>query len=316
MIKEKFTFLSSNKKTNIYAIRCFPEKVKCTKVLQIIHGMSEYIEKYLPFIEFLTLNGFIVVGHDHLGHGASFTNSEDRGYFGEPEPDSLLIQDIHTLRLMTQEKYKDMPYFMLGHSMGSFLLRQYISSYSENLSGVILLGTGYASPCLTSILLQIIKLFACFKGWHHRSNFLQKWMHSNLAKNYDTTGKNYSNSWLTRDPEQAKILLSDDKSNFQFTLNGLYGLFTIFHNSCNPSNFIKIKKDLPILIASGQEDPLGNNGKDVEKCYQMMKLLGSTDVTMKLFEKDRHELLKEIDRKDVYEYIKVWIEKKSLLFHN
>lgn len=317
MIKEKINFLSSNKKTNIYAICCFQEKMKITKVLQIIHGMNEYIEKYLPFIEFLTSNGFVVVGHDHLGHGASVSNSDDRGYFGEPEPDSLLIQDIHTLRLMTQKKYNNIPYFMLGHSMGSFLLRQYISLYSENLSGVILLATGYVSPCLSSILIKIIQLFACFKGWHHRSDFLLSWMNSNLKKKYNTDDNNYNNSWLSRDPEQVKILLTDKISNSaKFTLNGLYGVFSLIHNSCNPSNFIKIKKDLPILFASGQEDPLGNFGKDVEKCYQMMKSLGSIDVTMKLFEKDRHELLKEIDRKDVFEYIKLWIEKKSLLYHN
>ena len=308
MIKEEITFLSSDKKNNIHAISCIPKNGQYTKILQIIHGMTEYIEKYLPFIEYLTSFGFIVVGHDQLGHGNSFTNSDDKGYFGEPDPSNLLIQDIHILRKMTQDKYKNIPYFILGHSMGSFLLREYITYYSENLAGVILMSTGYTSPCICSFILKFLKIFACFKGWHHKSEFLKKRMSINSPKEED-----FNNSWLSRDPEAVKILLSDKKSNFLFTLNGLYGLFDTIKKSCDPTYLVKIKKDLPILFISGSCDPVGDNGKGVEKIYKLVKSLGSIDVTIKLFENDRHELLKEIDKKDVYEYIKVWIEKKCLI---
>ena len=146
MKKEVISFLSSNKKNNIHAICCTPENGQATKILQIVHGMTEYIEKYIPFMEYLTSKGFIVIGHDQLGHGNSFTNSEDKGYFGEPDPNSLLIQDIHKLRLIIQEKYNNIPYFILGHSMGSYLVREYISIYSESLSGALMMGTGYLSP--------------------------------------------------------------------------------------------------------------------------------------------------------------------------
>ena len=127
MKKEDISFLSSDKKNNIHAICCSPSNGQFSKILQIVHGMTEYIEKYLPFMEYLTSKGFIVVGHDQLGHGNSFTKSEDQGYFGEPEPDYFLIQDIHILRLKTQEKYPNIPYFMIGHSMGSYLLREYVT---------------------------------------------------------------------------------------------------------------------------------------------------------------------------------------------
>ena len=313
MIKEDMTFLSSDKKNNIHAICCTPKDGHYTKILQIIHGMTEYIEKYLPFIEYLTSKGYIVVGHDQLGHGNSFTNSDDKGYFGEPDPNNLLIQDIHTLRQMTQEKYKNIPYFMLGHSMGSYLLREYITFYSENLSGVILISTGYAAPCICSCCLAFLKVFACFKGWHHRSKIIQKMMDGDGGeKKYDPTGKDLNNSWLCRDPETVKMLLSDKKSNFLFTLNGLYGLFDCVKKSCDPNYLAKIKKDLPIVFLSGDSDPVGDCGKGVKKIYDLVKSLGSIDVSMKLFENDRHELLLEIDKKDVYEYINVWIEKKCL----
>ena len=310
MIKEEFTFLSSDKKTNIHVISCSPLNSKGTKILQIIHGKTEYIEKYLPFMEYLTSKGFIVIGNDLLGHGDSITNSDNKGYFGEPDPVSLLIQDIHTLRIMTQEKYENIPYFMLGHSMGSFFLRQYITIYGENLSGVILMGTSYIPSCATSIALKILSLVACFKGWHHKSSCIKKLMQLGDFK------EDFNNSYLTRDPEVAKILYTDPKSNFDFTLNGLYGFFKSVQYSCESSNFTKIRKDLPILFVSGQNDSFGSNGSAVEKCFNMMKSLGCLDVTMKLFENDRHEILQEPDKTDVYEYIQIWMEKKSLINNN
>ena len=313
MIKEEISFLSSDNKNNIHAICCIPKNGQYTKILQIIHGMTEYIDKYIPFMEYLVSYGFIVVGHDQLGHGNSFTSSDDKGYFGEPDPDKLLIEDIHKLRLITQEKYKNIPYFMLGHSMGSYLLREYITYYSENLSGVILMSTGYVSPCICSLVLNFVKILACFKGWHHRSMFIKKLMEANGGGKYDPTGKDLTKNWLCRDPETVKILLTDKKSNFLFTLNGIYGLFECMKKSCDPSYLVKVKKDLPILFVSGDCDIVGECGKGIEKIFNLMTSVGSIDVTMKLFENDRHELLLELDKKDIYEYIRVWIEKKFLV---
>lgn len=310
MKKEDISFLSSDKKNNIHAICCSPSNGQFSKILQIVHGMTEYIEKYLPFMEYLTSKGFIVVGHDQLGHGNSFTKSEDQGYFGEPEPDYLLIQDIHILRLKTQEKYPNIPYFMIGHSMGSYLLREYVTMHSQDLSGAIFMSTGYVPPCFCSCFLKFLKVIACFKGWHHKSELVNRMI---FGKGDDSKKEDLTNNWLTRDLEKAKILLNDKKSNFRFTLNGYYGLFSAIQKSCDPSNLIKIKKDLPILFLSGDCDPVGDNGRGVKKIFDLVKSVGTLDVTMKLFEKDRHELLMEIDKDDVYEYIRVWIEKKCLL---
>ena len=174
MIKNDITFLSSNKKTNIHAIICYPKDKQYTRVFQIIHGMCEYIERYLPFIEYLTTKGFVVVGHDHLGHGQSIKSKDDLGYFGEPDPASLLIQDIHTMREIAQKKYPNLPYFICGHSMGSYLLRQYICDYSNGLAGIIILGTGYMSPCETLLSLGFLNFMTCLKGMRHRSKLSKK----------------------------------------------------------------------------------------------------------------------------------------------
>jgi len=312
MIKNEFTYLSSDQKTNIHAITCLPENNKFTRVFQIIHGMCEYIERYLPFIEFLTTKGFIVVGHDQLGHGKSINSEEDLGYFGEPDPNDLLIKDIHTLRIITQKKYPDLPYFMCGHSMGSYLLRQYICNYSKGLAGIVILGTGYMSPCETLMSLGLLNFMACFKGMRHRSKLLKK-ISFELGpyKSYDHENKDINNSWISRDPEIIKQYYADKKCQYDFTINGFFGLVTAIRYSCNPSNVAKMNKDIPILFVSGDNDPVGNNGEGVKKAYEIMKLIGSVDVTLKLYEGGRHEVLNELNRDEVYEYILNWVNEKT-----
>ena len=194
MQKEDFSFLSSDNSTQIHAIKCYNKNIKITKIIQIIHGMTEYIDKYIPFIEYLTSFGFLVVGHDQLGNGSSFTKSEDQGYFGEPDPNKNLIEDIQKKRKMTQEKNKDLPYFMLGHSMGSYLLRQYITIYNNNLAGVLLLGTGYVPPCVTSLGLKLTSIFSCFKGSKHKSLFIKNLISGSEIKKFDTTSIDLNNS--------------------------------------------------------------------------------------------------------------------------
>ena len=312
MLKKEFSFLSSNKKTKIHAIECTPENGKFYRIIQIIHGMLEYIERYLPFIEYLTSQGFIVVGHDHLGHGQSINTPEDLGYFGEPNPAELLIQDIHTLREMTQKKYPKLPYFICGHSMGSYLLRQYICNYSNGLSGVILLGTGYMTPCETLFALGFVQTISCFKGMKHRSQISKKISFEiGPYRKFDNTRKDLNNSWISRDPEMVREYYNDKKCQFDFTLNGYYGMVQAIRYCCNPTNVAKINKDVPILFVSGDNDPVGNNGEGVKKSYEIMKLIGSLDVTMKLYENSRHEVLNELNRKEVYEYILKWLNEKT-----
>jgi len=313
MIKDQFTFLSSNGQTNIHSIICLPKDNKFIGVIQIIHGMYEYIERYLPFIEYLTSKGFLTVGHDHLGHGESINNKEDLGYFGEPNPLEFLIKDIHTLRTITQKQYENIPYFMCGHSFGSYLLRDYIIMYSEGLAGAILLGSGYCDPCTSIISINLCKFMSCFRGSHHRSRLIKKLaMERGPYRKYDMTKKDLNNSWISRDPEVVKKYNSDEKCNFEFTLNGFLAVALAIQYCCNPSNVAKIKKDLPILFASGDCDPVGDNGKGIKKSYEIMKTVGLLDVNMKLYENMRHEILNEIGRNEVFEYIFDWLKGKLI----
>ena len=314
MIKKDFTFLSSDNKTNIHAIVCYPQKGQFNRILQMIHGMCEYIERYLPFFEYLTTKGFIVVGHDHLGHGQSIVSKEDLGYFGEPNPNGLVIQDIHSLKIITQRKYPNLPYFMAGHSMGSYFLREYISLINNEISGAIIIGTGYESPCKASMGVNLCNLISCCRGMRYRSSLIKKLsIGSGPYKKYDLTKTDINNSWITSDPEMAKKYNEDKNMNFDFTLNGYIGLMQATIFSCESSNIVKIQKNLPILLVSGDSDPVGNNGEGVKKVYDIMKAAGILDVTIKLFENDRHEILNEVNRNEVYEYIVNWLDERTLI---
>jgi len=315
MLLEEFTFLSSDNKTNVYAICCTPKDGKFTRIMQIIHGMTEHIGRYLHFCEYLTTKGFLVIGHDQLGHGKTATKPEDYGYYGEPDPNALAIDDIHKLRVLYQNKYPNLPFFMLGHSMGSYLLRQYISNHSERLAGALIIGTGYVPYCTTVFGINMVKILTCFKGSHHRSNFLKNMsLGTSYYKKYDLTKTDPTNSWVCRDAEVVKKFYDDKMCQFDFTLNGYLTLFQAVQNSCNPSYVMKIKRDLPIIFVSGDCDPVGSNGEGVKKAYELMKSIGSLDVTMKLYNDARHEVLNETNKEEVYEYLLKWLDEKTLLF--
>ena len=307
MIKETFSFLSGDGKTQIHAVKWFPDDKQFDAVLQITHGMVEFIERYENFAAFLTEHRFLVVGHDHLGHGASIGSEKDWGYFAKGNPSVLLISDMHQLRTMVQKEHAGVPYFMLGHSMGSYLLRRYLAVYGEGLHGAIIMGTGYVSPGTAAMGSRLSSLISLFKGDRYRSSFVSGLAFNKGYKKFDTTGAHPENDWLTTDVEIVKRYHQDPRCSFMFTLNGYKGLFDTVSFTCRQENADKIPKDLLLLIVSGKDDPVGDFGAGVEKVHDMMKKAGIHDLTLKLYEGDRHEILNELDRETVYKDLLNWM---------
>ena len=304
--KEEFSFLSKDGKTNIHAVKWIPESGEYRAILQITHGMIEFVERYSPFAEYLTKNGFMVVGHDHLGHGDSVTSQDDWGYIGE-NPSKLLVEDMHKLRTMIQEENPDVPYFMLGHSMGSYMLRKYLTVYHENLRGAIIMGTGCVPDGTTKLGIFVCKFLAKIFGWRHRSKLMESISFGGPYKKYDLTGQTLSNSWLTKNEEIVKFYYHEPRCTFKFTLNGYLGLLEAVHYDNQPENVKKVPKKLPIFLVSGQDDPVGDNGAGVKQVYGMFLDAGSLDVTYKLYENDRHEILNETDHDQVFEDLLAWM---------
>ncbi len=308
MIQEEFTFLSHDGKTQIHGVKFVPDDRKWDKVLQLIHGMQEYILRYKDFAEYLTKKGYLVVGHDHLGHGDSISSEKEMGFFCKDGPSDVLVEDMHTLREQIQKENPGKPYFMLGHSMGSYMLRKYITLHGENLSGALLVGTGSMPDLTMKTGMALCRGIAAVFGWHFRSPFVRFLSLMGPYREFDSSGRKPEKSWLTKDLEIVEKYFKDEKCVFRFTINGYYGLMEAVYYDNQPKNIDKIPKDLPIFLASGDKDPVGDFGAGVKNVYRQYRRAGIKDVKWKLYQNDRHEILNETDRKVVYHNLLSWME--------
>ena len=304
-MKQEFYYPSRDGKTQIHAIEWIPEG-EIKGVLQICHGMVEYINRYDEFAEFMAGHGYYVTGHDHLGHGKSIQTEEDLGYFNETRGNQYVIGDIHKLRELTMEKHPGVPYYMLGHSMGSFLLREYLTMYGMGLAGAIIMGTGYQGALILNAGQLVCKVIAVFKGWKYRSKFVDSLSFGSYNKKFEPAET--TKDWITSDKERKKKYVEDPLCSYMFTLGAYYQMFEGMKVLTRKASMERIPKDLPILFVSGEDDPVGAFGKGVTKVYEKYKAAGIHNLSIRLYKGDRHEILNEIDRKDVYEDLKRWIE--------
>lgn len=306
-MKREFTWKSRDGITMIHGIEWKPEgEVKA--VLQMIHGMVEYIDRYDKFAEFLCAHGYYVVGHDHLGHGKSVQNEEAYGFFHETKGNEYIIGDIHKLREMTQEKYPDVPYFMLGHSMGSFFIREYMELYGEGLAGVIVMGTGAQPAAVLEAGCLLCRIIALFKGWKYRSRLVDNMAFGSYNKRFEPART--EKDWLTKDEQIVDVYLAHPWCTFRFTVNAYYHLFRAMQFLQKRKNIRRIPADLPLFFVAGAEDPVGNFGKSVVKAGKMCRKCGVKDVEIKLYEGDRHEILNETDRDKVFTDLMKWMDKR------
>lgn len=309
--EEQVSFLSKDGKTTIHGVKWIPENGQYHAVLQVTHGMVEFIERYRAFAEYMNEQGFLVVGHDHLGHGASVTSEEEWGYFADENPSDIVVEDMHQLRTIVQGEEPGLPYFMLGHSMGSYMLRKYLCLYGEGVSGAVIMGTGSIPDATTKMGLTLCRVIARFRGWHYRSKLMQSLTYSKPYKKYDLYGKDYANSWLSKNVENVQQYYAEPRCTFLFTVNGYRGLLeaVLFDNQME--NIKKVPKNLPLLFVSGEDDPVGDLGVGVKKVYAMHKEAGMTDITYKLYQDDRHEILNETDREQVFADIASWLKVRT-----
>ena len=307
-MKQEFYYPSRDGKTQIHAIEWVPEG-KIKGVLQICHGMVEYIDRYHEFAEYMSENGYYVTGHDHLGHGKSIQSEEELGYFDETRGNQYVIGDIQKLREMTMKKYPDAPYYMLGHSMGSFLLREYLTMYGKGLDGAVIMGTGYQSALILNAGQLVCRVIAAFKGWKHRSRFVDNLSFGSYNKRFEPAET--TKDWITSDREKRQKYVEDQLCSYMFTLGAYYQMFEGMKVLTKKESLERIPKDLPILFVSGKDDPVGAFGKSVTKVYEKYKSAGIHNVSIHLYQGDRHEILNEVDREKVYHDIHRWIETKE-----
>lgn len=297
---------STDSKNNLNVIIWETEK-EPIGVLQIVHGMAEYIDRYDNFAKYMTEQGFNVIGHDHLGHGHSVSDERDYGFFAEENGDKIIIEDMHSVTQYAREKWEELPNFILGHSMGSFCLRQYLTKYSNDVFGAIIMGTGWI-PSAAALLGKTIATNTCkSKGSHTVNPLLIKLTLEPYNKPFAPARTNCD--WLSRDEKQVDLYVNDKLCGFYFTAGAYKDFFTILEKIAKNRQLIGMRKSLPILITSGSVDPVGGK-KACEKLNAQYKRCGIDDVTLKLWENDRHEILNELDKSDVYQYIYNWLKSK------
>lgn len=275
-------------------------------VVQISHGMIEMIERYDAFAHYLNDNGFAVIGNDHLGHGLTAGRDEDLGYFCRKNMSATVVSDLHRVTRYAKKHYSDVPYFLLGHSMGSFMARRYIMTYGNELTGAILVGTGKQST-LTLVAGKALSEFIRFtRGDRYHSKLIERLAFHNYLSHIKNPRT--ESDWITRDEKAVDLYCANKYCNFKFTINGYRTLFEVLTFIQKDYNIENIPCELPLLFLAGGMDPVGNYGKSVNEICCEYKKKGINDVSMKLYPDDRHEILNELDKEQVYSDILRWLE--------
>ena len=301
-----FTLPSTVPGRTLHAFRCIPEG-EVRAIVQLSHGMVEFIDRYKPLAEDLAGRGILVTGHDHLGHGGSIRTKDDYGYFAQPDGNRAVLDDLHAMTTLTKQLYPGVPYFLLGHSMGSFYARQYLCEYGAELDGAILMGTGYQPKALVTLARTVCRVLAVFFGWHHRSKLVRDL--SFLGYNKGLEGRT-PHDWLNRDPAEVDKYRADERCMFTFTLNAYYSMFTGILRLYDPDFLNRMPKDLPLLFLAGDADPVGEQSKGVQRAIDSLKAVGVQNITQKFYPGARHELLMELNRQEVFADIGNWLDQQ------
>lgn len=302
MVKEKVKFPSSDGRHEISAVVFFNYEVFPKAVIQLSHGMCEYVERYEWLAEFFTKRGYVFAGNDHLGHGDSVPREE----YGIIH-DEFVLQDLKRMNQILRDRFEGFPIILYGHSMGSFFARWYAERYPDTINGLILSGT--AGP---SSLNGLGKLLAGFLASVRRRNYVSRLLVGMSFGSYNKRIEKpkHKSAWLTRDEAIVEKYENDPKCQFSFTARGYYELLKVLTHVNKPTWADSLPKNLPVLQLAGAEDPVGDYGKGVKEVTKMMKDAGMTDVYEYIDKNGRHELHNELNREWIMENVVKWLDKR------
>lgn len=300
-----FHYPSSDGTHQIYATQWIPEG-EPKAVVQIVHGICEYVERYDRFARFLAQRGYLVCGEDHLGHGRTGKAEGIFGWFSEEEGWNKILTDTHRLTEQMREEWPQLPCFLFGHSMGSFLTRHDLIRWPGEVTGAILSGTGQEAVPTIAAGRNLSGLLKKMGKGRKVSPLITKL--SVGAYNQKFAPNRTSVDWLSRDPKVQDAYLADPLCTFAPTVGMFRDMMEGLTIIGNPANLTKMDKNTPVFFLSGDQDPVGQMGKGVEKVYGMFKEAGCKDVTLKLYREGRHEMLNELNYEQVQKDILNWIE--------
>lgn len=273
-------------------------------VLQLVHGMEEYIDRYDLFAEHMVSLGWVVIGHDHLGHGQS--GIHERGHFSDNALGApILIEDIHKITERAHELWPNLPLCIMGHSMGSFLTRRYLCEYSHEVCAAIIMGSGWYSPIETGTALLAAKITGLLRGAHTKSKMLTAICSLPFLFAFREEGKN---AWLSVDKANVEGFTTDPLRGFGFTAGAYKMMYkNLYEVSCH-IHFNLLRRDLPILFIAGEDDPVGG-AKAVRALEKDYRDHGFKEVSAHIVRGKRHELFFESDAKETCRILGEWLDK-------
>lgn len=289
-------------------IRSWLPDTKVKAILQIAHGVAEHSERYNDFACFMAEKGFLVVANDHLGHGKSVKNDSELCFFAEEKGWEFAVQDVENLRKDTADKYPDLPYFMLGHSMGSFILRTHLIKYPSVFKAAIISGTGQMPPFMLKLAGFIGSNQKKKLGAKGHSDLIQKLAFGSYNKGFEPARTPFD--WLTRDNAVVDKYISDPLCGFPFTTALFLDMMGGMEFIGKQENIEKMNKETPILFLSGDKDPVGGNGKQVKAVKEAFEKAGCKDITLQLYPEGRHEMLNELNKEEVYAFVYEFLKNK------
>ncbi len=309
MQKREFTLQSKYDNLALSCAEYTAEGVTQTNakgVVQIVHGMCEYKERYEGFIDYLTQNGYIVFAHDHRGHGGSVTANENLGYFGDKKGEAI-VDDAALVTDEIRRLYPGLSVTLFGHSMGSLVVRAYIQKYEEKIDKLIVCGSP-SKNSLAGFGLMLNGVISAFRGKKYRSRLMANASTGGGDDKFPGEGKN---AWLTRDKTVVEKYNADEKCNFVFSCNGFSNLLHLVKNAYKKKKYPAKHSDLPIFFMAGADDPVIGSEKKWLAAQQFLRDVGYKNVTGKLYPKMRHEILNELGKEEVYADALAFIEKSA-----
>lgn len=305
MTKTTGEFKSSNERSTVKYYVYTPDD-NPRAVVQIVHGMTEHFGCYDAVATYLCNHGFVVVGHDQIGHGCTAADDDDLGYFADNDGDKYVVADVGILRDIMKAKYRSLPYILIGHSFGSFVTRAYVATHPDAVDAFILSGTnGKKMP--VGLARFLCKTIMCFKGKHHRSMLVSALAFGSYNKKF---GNKFGYDWVSSDPEKIKKYSGDKFCTFMFTLQAYYDMFTIIRFIQSDEWYDMMPKSLPIFVIAGEDDPVGFYTKGVMEMLEKLHERDLTDLEYKIYEGERHELFTGLRKEEAFADVAQWIDER------
>lgn len=305
---EQLEFASTEGTATIRATLWWPGTEGPRAVVQLVHGMAEHISRYGPLASFLASRGFLVCGHDQLGHGSS-SAPERWGCLPADVGRDVLVGDVGTLRGLVDDLVSEgTPHFLLGHSMGSFVVRSYIARQGAGLAGAIVCGTGFVPPATSAAGATLARLVCRLHGEDSRSELLHSMADGAYAKAVPDAETPFD--WLSHDHDNVRRYIEDPACGFMFSAGGYATLCDLTFETCTAACARRVPKELPLYFIAGEEDPVGDCGRGVARACELALSAGAEDAGIRLWPGMRHEIFNESGHEAVFEDVCRWMEER------